>query len=146
MLSAPADSHAPDLRPLHFIGPIEGIWALGSKLLAQPPRIVVIDDHDRLSAGEAVEGTEDGRVLVASGITRTSSSSGEADMNAILQKDVDDSCGTGITANHPAEAMVEHAPRTAVARSLFSLHGFLFTSLTSDPRAALARGRCRRAA
>jgi hypothetical protein len=54
VLSAPADSDAPDLRPLRFNGPVEGTWALGRKLLAQPPRVVVIDDHHRLPAGEAV--------------------------------------------------------------------------------------------
>jgi hypothetical protein len=29
LFSAPADADAPNFRPLHFIGPIEGIWALG---------------------------------------------------------------------------------------------------------------------
>jgi hypothetical protein len=65
VLSAPADSDAPDLRPLHFIGPIEGIRTLGLELVVQPARIVVVDDHHCLPADKAVEGTKDGRVLVA---------------------------------------------------------------------------------
>src|SRR5690349_5045056 len=62
-----AYANAPHIRSLFLIFPFERIRSLRGELITQGPRVVIVDQHHRLSAAQAVECVEYGRMLLSWG-------------------------------------------------------------------------------